>query len=245
MRYVSGGPCVLGTEPFVPPALVTMPDRTNPRHPTFDYRRRAAYFVTICTHDRRRLFGTVRRGRMVLNAYGKIVAEEWVRSEVMRDEIVLDAFVVMPISTAGRFTKRSRVNHLHGIVCIVPPDVDDVSPRGYDLDVGRDPIRSKKHQRDAHPRREEGRPQRHAKSLGSMIAGFKGAATTRINEDRDTPGAPVWQSRDHDRILRTEREWRIRRAYVDRNPGRWAEDRARSRTEESGAPHSGPEPGRT
>jgi hypothetical protein len=51
-----------------------------------------------------------------------------------------------------------------------------------------------------------------------MIAGVKGAATTRINEARDTPGAPVWQSRYHDRILRNEREWRIRRAYVDRNP---------------------------
>ncbi|PSQ97926.1 MAG: hypothetical protein BRD55_00545 [Bacteroidetes bacterium SW_9_63_38] len=41
----------------------------------------------------------------------------------MRDEVVLDAFVVMP-------------NHMHGIVCLVPPDVDDVSPRGYDLDMG-------------------------------------------------------------------------------------------------------------
>jgi REP element-mobilizing transposase RayT len=113
-----------------------MRDRTNPRHPTFDYRSPAAYFVTLCTYDRRCLFGTVRRGRMVLNACGRIAAREWTRSEAMRDEIVLDAFVVMPISTAGRFTKRSGVNHLHGIICIVPPDVDDVSPRGYDLDVG-------------------------------------------------------------------------------------------------------------
>jgi REP element-mobilizing transposase RayT len=100
-----------------------MRDRTNPRHPTFDYRSHAAYFVTLCTHDRRCLFGTVRRGRTVLNACGRIAAREWTRSEAMRDEIVLDAFVVMP-------------NHLHGIICIVPPDVDDVSPRGYDLDVG-------------------------------------------------------------------------------------------------------------
>jgi len=66
----------------------------------------------------------------VCNACGRIVVREWERSEAMRDEIVLDAFVVMP-------------NHLHGIVCIVPPDVDDVSPRGYDLDVGPDPTCSK------------------------------------------------------------------------------------------------------
>lgn len=54
----------------------------------------------------------------------EIVVEEWKRSEEMRDEVVLDAFVVMS-------------NHFHGIVCLVPPDVDDVSPRGHDLNVDR------------------------------------------------------------------------------------------------------------
>ena len=58
-----------------------------------------------------------------------------------------------------------------------------------------------------------------------MIAGFKAAVTTRVNEHRGTPGATVWQSRYHDRILRNEREWRARRTYIERNPGRWIEDR--------------------
>jgi len=224
-----------------------MPDRTTPRHPAFDYRSEAAYFVTICTHWRRCLFGTVRRGRMVCNACGRIVVREWERSEAMRDEIVLDAFVVMP-------------NHLHGIVCIVPPDVDDVSPRGYDLNVGGASMSTKRipnddeatgrsplHQRGDHSTRGKDDPNGPSpKSLGSMIAGFKGAVTTRINEHRDTPGAPVWQARYHDRILRNEREWRIRRAYIDRNPERWAGDRPPPRTDTNGPSRSGrPELGRT
>ena len=188
-----------------------MPERTNPRHAAFDYRSFAAYFVTICAHDRRCLFGVIRRGRMALNAHGRIAVAEWERSEAMRDEVVLDAFVVMP-------------NHLHGIVCLVPPDVDDVSPRGYNLDVGPHGDAALQKQSE-HPRWKEGRPQRQAKSLGSMIAGFKGAVTTRINERRDTPGASVWQSRYHDRILRDEGEWRACREYIIRNPERWAEDR--------------------
>jgi len=194
-----------------PVCRISMSKRTNPRHSGFDYRTFAAYFVTICTYERRCLFGEIRCGRMMLNERGKIVVEEWRRSEAMRDEVVLDAFVVMP-------------NHLHGIVCLVPRDVDDVSPRGYDLDVGPHGDAALQ-DGDDHPRREEGRPQRHAKSLGSMIAGFKGAVTTRINQRRDTPGALVWQSRYHDRILRNEREWRACRRYIERNPGRWAEDR--------------------
>ncbi len=100
-----------------------MPDRTNPRHPPFDYRRTAAYFVTVCTQDRHPFFGAVRQGRMILNEWGEIVVEEWGRSEKMREDVVLDAFIVMP-------------NHVHGIVCLVPLDVDDISPRGYDLCIG-------------------------------------------------------------------------------------------------------------
>ena len=69
-----------------------------------------------------------------LNAHGRIAVAEWERSEAMRDEVVLDAFVVMP-------------NHLHGVVCLVPPDVDDVSPRGYNLDVGRMAMRPYKNNR--------------------------------------------------------------------------------------------------
>ena len=203
-----------------------MPNRTSPRHPDFDYRTPAAYFVTVCAHDRRCLFGRIERGRLHLNEIGRIVAEEWQRSETMREEVVLDAFVVMP-------------NHLHGIICLVPPDVEDVSPRGYVLTVGTNP-RSPENApnddvgthgdaslrpRSEDIRREDGRPQRHAKSLGSMIAGFKGAVTKRINQHRGTPGTPVWQSRYHDRILRNEREWRACREYIKQNPARWPRDR--------------------
>jgi REP element-mobilizing transposase RayT len=216
--------CLTGGHP--PNHIPAMPERTNPRHSSFDYRSVAAYFVTVCACDRRCLFGTVKRGRVDLALCGQIVVEEWRRSEEIRDEVVLDAFVVMP-------------NHLHGIVCIVPPGVDDVSPRGYDLDVGQDPTCLKKvsndgvgphgdaalREREVHPRWREGRPQRYANSLGSMIAGFKGTVTRRINEQRSTAGAPVWQSRYHDRILRNEEEWRARRRYIARNPDRWIRDR--------------------
>lgn len=63
------------------------------------------------------------------------------------------------------------------------------------------------------------------KSLGSFVAGFKSAVTTRINDHRDTPGAPVWQRNYHDRIIRTERHWRAARAYIRRNPADWDGDR--------------------
>jgi len=76
-------------------------NRQSTRLPQWDYRRPAAYFVTACTHDRVCLFGEVVQGRMALNAYGRTVAEEWNRSPSIREEIEIDAFVVMPNRPQG------------------------------------------------------------------------------------------------------------------------------------------------
>lgn len=74
----------------------------------YDYASAGAYFVTMVTHGKRCLFGEVVGGVMHLNAAGKIVAEEWLRSAQVRGEVTMDAFVVMP-------------NHVHGIVVIDRP----------------------------------------------------------------------------------------------------------------------------
>ena len=66
-------------------------------------------------------------------------------------------------------------------------------------------------------------PQRMPKSISSFVAGFKSAATKRINEMRNTPGEPVWQARFYDRIIRDEREFLAIQQYIDLNPRRWWE----------------------
>lgn len=204
----------------------TMRNRGSHRHSQFDYRSLAAYFVPICTYQRRCLFGEIERGRMCLSQIGKTVVDEWERSEKIRDNVLLDAFVVMP-------------NHLHGIVCIVPPDVEEVTPRGYDLDIGSNTLSIEKADwedvrthcsgspadRSRRLRRENDRPRRHSGSLGSLVAGFKGAVTRRIYPDIARRKDSIWQSRYYDRILRNEREWRACRRYIDQNPARWSRDR--------------------
>jgi putative transposase len=68
--------------------------------------RHGAFFITICTHQRRHLFGHVvadNHPQVVLTPLGRIVAAEWLRSAAIRREVTPDVFIVMP-------------NHLHGIV---------------------------------------------------------------------------------------------------------------------------------
>ncbi len=85
----------------------------------YDYSQPGAYFVTICTYGRLPVFGDIQGGRVLLNAEGELVTEEWLRTEVMRKRVRLDAFVVMP-------------NHLHGILVIQSEldktDSEQVSP---------------------------------------------------------------------------------------------------------------------
>jgi DNA-binding Lrp family transcriptional regulator/REP element-mobilizing transposase RayT len=70
-----------------------------------DYSQNGAYFITLCTFNRECLFGEIQNGVMIPNNYGKIVIEEWYKSESIRNEIELDEFVLMP-------------NHIHGILSI-------------------------------------------------------------------------------------------------------------------------------
>mgnify|MGYP001443214325 CR=1 FL=1 len=86
------------------------PRRKHLRLRTYDYSASGAYFVTICTHERRCLLGEIIEGKMLLNQLGEIVAEECRRLAGIRPHISVDMFVVMP-------------NHVH-IILFIDQTVD-------------------------------------------------------------------------------------------------------------------------
>jgi REP-associated tyrosine transposase len=85
--------------------MAELSGRKSPRLPTFDYTTAGAYFVTICTHQRRDLFGKVIDARTQLSEAGEIVEAEWYKTAGKRPYLHLDRHVVMP-------------NHFHGIVIL-------------------------------------------------------------------------------------------------------------------------------
>ncbi len=174
------------------------------RWAAWDYTQPAAYFVTICTHKHYCLFGDIFDGEMHINRFGQVATDEWHRSEKLRTEVHLDAFVVMP-------------NHVHGIVVIAPPGADaPTNPRGYAVSH----VATQRAASLPGTKRTNVDP----KSLGAFIRAYKSAVTRRINQFRNTPGAPVWQPRYHDHIIRDEWSWHRIRRYIETNPARWADD---------------------
>jgi len=166
----------------------------------YDYSTAGAYFVTICTFERECLLGDVVNGEMRLNGMGQIVQDEWLRTAEMRNNIVLDEFIVMP-------------NHFHGIIHIRDT-------------VGAHCMRPDHNERTDVNRAHVGAPLRRRKSgsIGSIIAGFKSAATKRINQLRDNPGTSVWQRNYYERIIRNDQELQTIQQYIVDNPATWQED---------------------
>ena len=81
------------------------PSRKSIRLRGYDYTQAGGYFVTICANLNLPKFGEIVDGKMIFNEIGMIVDAEWQRTQILRKEITLDEFIIMP-------------DHLHGIIII-------------------------------------------------------------------------------------------------------------------------------
>ncbi len=82
-----------GTKPFS--------TRKATRIPNYDYSRNNYYFITICTHNKECLFGTTQ----LLNAFGRIAAQDFLNLPSHYEGVYVDQFVIMP-------------NHVHAIIIL-------------------------------------------------------------------------------------------------------------------------------
>ena len=60
--------------------------------------------------------------------------------------------------------------------------------------------------------------------MPEIVRGLKTFASRRINENRNTSGAPVWQRNYYERVIRSESELTAVRQYILANPASWAAD---------------------
>jgi REP element-mobilizing transposase RayT len=164
--------------------MAELQNRKPTRLSGFNYANSGGYFITLVTHERKKIFGNIVNGEMVTNAIGRIVSDEWVRSVEIRPEIELDHWCVMP-------------NHFHAII---------IMKESY-----------------SHP--QGGTFQRTPDSLGSIVAGFKGSVTRKVNEINGSHGFPVWQRNYYDHIIRDDEDLNRIREYIINNPSKWELDK--------------------
>ncbi len=73
--------------------------------PGYDYSESGTYFVTICTQDRKELFGNVSDTKITVNNIGLMVNYWWRQLPQKYPTLHLDEYIIMP-------------NHLHGIIVL-------------------------------------------------------------------------------------------------------------------------------
>lgn len=194
-----------------------LPNRQSIRLQGYDYSRPGFYFITICTNQLhlreipkyRDDEAISRFGQWLgdhfaplVNKFGVVASNEWFKTKLIRDNVRLDEFVVMP-------------NHVHGIIEII-----DKNPI---VGANRDsPLRNRTLINGTIYRTKFESP---SNNLGAIIRGYKSAVTKQINLMRKTPGTKLWQRNYYDHIIRNEESLFHIREYIKNNPRNWNKDR--------------------
>jgi REP element-mobilizing transposase RayT len=186
------------------------PYRKSIRLKEYDYSFPGWYYITICTHNRMHIFGKILSGKIVLNDFGKIVEEEWLRTKELRKTIDLDYNVIMP-------------NHFHGIL------INEFSSEKLHDTI----IESGRGELNSPDRNNMGRMQyaptndkfkSPSQTLGAVVRGFKSSVTKRIRENTGNKSFLIWQRNYYEHIIRNELDLHNIRQYIENNPLKWELD---------------------
>lgn len=71
-------------------------NRRSIRLKGYDYSQKGIYFITLCCQDKQHFFGEIQNGNMILNELGEIIKEEWEKTPLIRTNISLGAYIIMP-----------------------------------------------------------------------------------------------------------------------------------------------------
>lgn len=185
------------------------------------------YFVTICSADKKHIFGETAEGEMRLSELGMITADCLHEIPAHHPDAEIISHVVMP-------------NHLHIIIAITRPAIGNPGIPGSGIPG---PVRtryiasSSAESIIASPGAKSNilgclKPPKHGEicndfhhnsRLAVIVGSFK-AAVTRLARTRYIASLPVWQSRFHEHIIRNQHALDNIMTYIDENVSRWDKD---------------------
>lgn len=204
--------------------MADLPQRRSIRLKGYDYTREGAYYVTVCTKDRRHWFGRVVDGVMHLSPIGQWAEQCWLAIPEHMPYVDIADFVIMP-------------DHMHGIVVIrdrlVAPDPADHGrseiPLRNEMDMAAAPGPQPRvdHDRPLPPPTppadaERAMPIVPPGSLGHIMRAYKSAVTRIAYRDGLLPRKiRLWQRNYYEHIIRDEVDWMRIADYIRDNPANW------------------------
>ena len=179
----------------------------------YDYSQSGLYFITICCLDRICRFGKIEKSEMILNEYGQIAFEEWMKLTERFSNFELDVFQIMP-------------NHIHGIIVLnvgatlavaqnaqnAQNAVAQNAPNGDDIGG------VVKTRAGASP----------APTISDIVGAYKSLVANgclKIHKSKNETMGKLWQRNYYEHIIRNDQSYQRISEYIINNPLKWKEDK--------------------
>ena len=197
----------------------------------YDYSQSGLYFITICCQYRACLFGKITVGanrirpEMILNEFGQIAHDEWLKTLEIRNNVKLGAFVVMPNHIHG-IIEITRRGELHSPLELHSPNESHSPIESHSPNESHSPIDSHSPNKwgDLIIKGECNSPLRGpSNTIGAIVRGYKSSVTKQLN--LLNIGCVVWQRNYYEHIIRDEKSYHNISNYILNNPAKWAEDK--------------------
>jgi len=178
----------------------------------WNYGWAGAYFITICTKNRKHFYGKIQNGKMELSRVGVIADILWHEIPQHAKNVELGAFVVMP-------------NHIHGILILTENNTNPIAKSVETLHATTPvetlhatmPVETL-HATSLRMASISPKPN----SVSTIIRSYKSAVTKNANRLGYEFG---WQSLFHDHIIRNDEEYQRINDYIENNPINWGKDK--------------------
>ena len=143
---------------------------------------------------------------MILNEYGQIANDEWVKLSERFPNFELDVFQIMP-------------NHMHGIILL------------NDIPVGAGftpALNDGNALNDGQPNDNIGATPRVAPTVSDIVGAYKSLVANgclEIYKSKNETMGKLWQRNYHEHIIRNEPSYQTISEYIINNPAKWADDK--------------------
>ena len=169
----------------------------------YNYSSAGAYFITICTHNRKNSLSEI-----ILNPYAQSVGAIH-ESPVCRAELIYETAEIR-LKPFGRVVEKviNTIPQKYFVritdYVIMPNHVHMVIVIDEERAIRESPLQKR--------------------SLISKIVGYLKASVSK-NIHEFSPDYVLWQRDYHDRIIRNDEEYLKIAEYIHNNPGKWEEDK--------------------
>ena len=223
-------------------------DRKHMRLKGYDYSQTGMYFITICTKNRKHLFGHIKNGKMILNEYGNIIHDYWINIPTQYNNVELDEYIVMPDHFHGiirlNFPKfhvgalfiasnnkqnisfnikpniASNVTSNHKIIYDNRATINNNHNPANKINLENQTIIKQK-QDVANQLDAINRTPTKIVAIGAVMRSFKAGCTHAINKMANNIGVTIWQRNYYEHIIRDKNEYDRITKYIKNNPLNW------------------------